>query len=315
MKNLKFVTQIFLIIFSFFCISVFGQDEQPAERSITSLDFKAKRKPTASSGSVKPKNLERRKAIAVITNPKRRYNLVKRIPAKKAIKVAFKTDELGVTFWRLRPFSKDDEGAPSFPVLLNGKTENWTAGRVASATQFRKGDRVRFTVESSRSGWLYIVNREFYADGTSGEAKLIFPTSQTRGGDNRVKAGSLIDIPPAAEDFPYFNVNPKRKNYAGEELIVLILPDKLPNFEVDEKAQSVNREKLEKWFADWQTQVDVYDAEDGADTAYTEAEAEAANNISRDLTREEPLPQSIFRIRLKENAPLFITLRMQVTVP
>lgn len=313
MKTLKFVTQILLITLCVFCISAFAQDEPPAERSITPLDFKTKRKAPPRRGRVTPTNSNRRKAIATITNPKRRYKLVKRIPSNK---IAFEPEELGVTFWRLRPVSKDDEGAPLFAVRLeNNKVENWTAGRVASTTQFRQGDRVRFTVESPRSGWLYIVNREFYTDETSGKAKVIFPTSQTRGGNNRVESGSLIDVPPASEDFPYFDVNPKGENYAGEELIILILPNKLPNFVISREAQSVDPENLKKWFSDWQRTVDVYDAEDGADTAYTRDEAEAAKSASRDLTREEPLPQTVFRVHLKKDAPLLVTLRMQVTVP
>ena len=328
MKNLKFITKIFLITLSVFCIPAFAQDEQPASRSITSLDFKAKR-PTAGGASAKsfakPTTPKRRKAIAAISNPKRRYNLVKRIPAKKIInptakdnnpaKPVFKTEELGVTFWRLRPAAPDDEGAPLFPVLFSDKTENWTAGRVASTTQFQKDDRVRFTVESSRSGFLYIANREFYADGTTGEASIIFPTLRTRGGDNRVKAGSLIDIPSATEQVPYFTIKPRRAGYAGEELIVLILPNELPNFEKGSRAQPLKREILEKWFADWETLIDIYDAADGADTAYTEAEAQAANTTSRDLTQEEPMPQTIYRVSLKQTAPLFAAIRMQAKTP
>ncbi len=329
MKNLEFIAKFFLITLCAFCIPAFAQDQQSVPRSITSLDFKDKRKPAAGGASVKPYNKpispKRRKAIAAVSNPKRRYNLVKRTTAKKTVagtsksntpaKPVFKTEELGVTFWRLRPAAPDDEGAPLFPVLLGDKTENWTAGRVASTTEFQKGDRVRFSIESSRSGFLYIVNREFYADGTTGEASIIFPTLRTRGGSNKVSAGSLIDIPSAAEQVPYFTIKPRRADYAGEELIVLILPNELPNFEKGLRAQPLKREILEKWFADWETLIDIYDAADGVDTAYTEAEAQAANTISRDLTQEEPLPQTIYRVSLKQNAPLFAAIRMQAKMP
>jgi len=88
MKNLKFITRIFLITLSAFCISAFAQDDEQASRSITSLDFKAKRQPAAGGASVKPFSKpttpKRRNAVATITNPKRRYNLVKRIHAKKS---------------------------------------------------------------------------------------------------------------------------------------------------------------------------------------------------------------------------------------
>ncbi len=316
MKNLKFITNAFLFIILACSISAFAQDDESASRSIISLDFKAKRKPKDPGAAIKPSakpNVRRQKAVAVITNPKRKYNLTKRITVKKITKptpVKPKTEELGVTFWRLRETTEDDEGAPLFPVRVGQKTEDWTAERVASSTLFNKGDRVRFTVESSRTGYLYIANREFYTDGTSGTASVIFPTLRTRGGNNRVQAGSLIEIPSASDAVPYFTIKPRREDYAGEELIVLILPNELPNFEKGLRAQPVTPENLMKWFADWESLVDIYDAEDGIGTAYTEVEAQVANTASRALTQEEPLPQTIFRVLLKPNAPMFVAFRM-----
>jgi hypothetical protein len=43
-------------------------------------------------------------------------------------------------------------------------------------------------------GYLYVIDREQYEDGTLGEPVQIFPTTRTRGGDNSVKPGSLIEI-------------------------------------------------------------------------------------------------------------------------
>jgi Domain of unknown function (DUF4384) len=321
MKNLRFITGIFGLMLSVFCVSVLGQDDFPGSRSITSLDFKNNRKPKDPGAAIKPSakpNVQRQKAIAVITNSRRKYNLIKRIAVKKSTGqkiIKPKVEELGVTFWRLRPFETNDEGAPLFPVRVGEKFQDWTAERVASSTNFKKGDRVRFTVESSRTGYLYIANREFYTDGTTGAANIIFPTLRTRGGNNRVEAGSLIEIPSASDSVPYFTIKPRRTDYAGEELIVLILPNELPNFEKTLRAQPVTPENLTKWFADWESLVDVYDAEDGIGTAYTEIEAIAANAASRSLTQEEPLPQTIFRVSLKPSAPMFVAFRMNAENP
>ena len=41
-------------------------------------------------------------------------------------------------------------------------------------------------------GYLYVINREQYADGTFGRARLIFPTLLTYNGNNRVKPGQPI---------------------------------------------------------------------------------------------------------------------------
>src|SRR5690349_23992390 len=45
------------------------------------------------------------------------------------------------------------------------------------------------------SGYLYVFDREVYADKSLGEPYLIFPTTALRGGDNLVKAGRVVEIP------------------------------------------------------------------------------------------------------------------------
>ncbi len=319
MKNNKLILFLCLLMFS---LNISAQDDEPASRSITSLDFKAKRAKGASgqaSMSVKPpvRRAKRRKNVAVVTNPKRRYNLVKSVnakakAAKQTAKTVLKTEELGVTFWRLRPIiSDEDDDAPTFSVILGDKRENWTAERVNSTTVFKPGDRVRFTIESSRTGFLYIVNREFYADGSTGDASLIFPTLRTRGGDNRVVAGSLIEIPAASDSVAYFTIKPRRTDYAGEELAVIISPVEIPGIELGLRAQKITREKVEKWLADWGGKVDIYDAADGIGIAYTREESEAANSNTRALTQEEPLPQTIYKIKVRADMPFIVPFQMQ----
>lgn len=316
-----------------------AQDDEPATREITSLDFNSKRAKGA-SGSLQgsantgtksqPKSTGNSQNNKAIVNPKRRYKLVKRTSRKNFTTLAAKPkntgagqntgkpsekiEELGVTFWRLRPQKADETDAETFSVNINKKIESWTAERVASTTKFRVGDRVRFTIEASRSGFLYIVNREFYTDGTSGEANIIFPTLETRGGDNRVTAGSLIEIPDSSNKFAYFNITTKRKDYGGEELLVIVSPVKLP-IEIGLRAQPVNREMVQKWLDDWGATVDIYDAEDGEGIAYTQIEANAAKTASRSLTQEEPLPQTIYRVKIKEGEPMIVPFQMLADNP
>jgi hypothetical protein len=312
-----------------FCAVSFihAQDDDVATREITSLDFQNQRqKPAAGSAAVKlnvPKNatLKQKKNITVITNKKRRYSLVKRIPPKTILpakikttpnssnKAVVKSEQIGVTFWRLRPIADDDGEVPVFSVRIGDGRENWTAERVNSTTRFKTGDRVRFTIESSRTGYLYIINREFYTDGTTGAANIIFPTLRTRGGDNRVVAGSLIDIPASTDSVPYFTIKPKREDYAGEELVVLITEEKLP-LEIGLKALAINPPQFEKWSDDWGATVDIYDAEDGEGIAMTSAELTVSQTSSRALEQEEPLPQTIYKVRISGDLPLLVPFRM-----
>ena len=326
MSNLDLFTRTIFTIICVFSAAGFvsaQSDDEPASRSINSLDFKAQR-PKSGSTKVettarvsKNTSAKRKQNIAVVSSSKRRYNLVKKTnPTVKPVPNSpLKTEELGVTFWRLRPPTADETDAPMFRVKINDRNEDYTAERVGSTTKFKKGDRVRFTVESSRTGYLYIVNREFYTNGTSGEPSLIFPTLRTRGGDNRVTAGSLIEIPAATDSVPYFTVTPKRDDYAGEELAVIISPIKIPGIEPELRAQAITREKVQNWLTNWSAKVDIYDAADGEGIAYTVAEADASQTSSRSLTQEEPLPQTIYRVQTKTDAPFIVVLQMQAKTP
>lgn len=321
-----------------------AQDEPPS-RSISSLDFQTQRPKNspaakkAAKKSVQPaspqkqqteiSNQRRRKNIDVLTNPGRRYNPVKRIsvgkpknfqPIVKSPKNAgsnarnkilpLRNEKVGVTFWRLREPKSYERDAPTFPVSTDEGIEYWTAERVNSTTKFKSSNRVRFTIESPRSGYLYVVNREYYLDGTRGEARLIFPTTKTRQqGDNRVTAGSLVEVPDSNSRVPYFTLRSKSPDYAGEEIIVIISPIKLPNIQIGAEALQITAEKLEKWIDDWGTITDIFEADDGEGVALTKVEEEAVK--TRALTQEEPSPQTIFSLRTRANQPLLIVFQMQ----
>jgi hypothetical protein len=331
MRTISIIAPLLFVV-SFAGIAA-AQAEQAA-RVITSQNFESKRPAAkAAAGTERAQTADAaagpKKSSAVLSSPKRKYSFVSRsvamrpvvprssaaaaapIKAEPAIKKPqLKTEELGVTFWRLRPLTPSDGDVPSFPVKVDDGIEKWAAERVRSSTKFKQGDRVRFTIESSRSGYLYIANREVYADGSTGDAEIIFPTLRTRSGDNRVSAGTLIEIPGSGDSVPYFTVQPRRADYAGEELIVLITSTEIPDIEKSLRAQPISREQLEKWYQ-WQMGADVYDADDGEGIAFTKVEADAVQSASRSLTREEPLPQTIYRVQTPKDSPLFVIIRME----
>src|SRR5215467_13006147 len=110
--------------------------------------------------------------------------------------------QLGLTIWKLQPDR-------------NRQLER-VANSVEAGTIFHEGDLLRLTIESPRVGYLYVVNRDWFTNGSGGETNLIFPA---RGEDNRLQAGKLIDI-PAESDVP-FRAKPK-PNQAGELLTIIV---------------------------------------------------------------------------------------------
>jgi Domain of unknown function (DUF4384) len=82
---------------------------------------------------------------------------------------------------------------------------------VDAATVFHSGDRIRASVESNDSAYLYVVMR-----GSSGSWKLLFPSSEVGGGSNVVESGRQYLIPPSPGRFAF-------DEQAGEEKLFLVL--------------------------------------------------------------------------------------------
>ena len=91
---------------------------------------------------------------------------------------------VGVTIWRLRPANRSDSGERLI-VHDDNAVKEWVPERISANTRLVQGDRLRISVEAVRAGYLYVIDREQYADGTLGEPYLIFPTTRTSAGDNQ----------------------------------------------------------------------------------------------------------------------------------
>ena len=123
--------------------------------------------------------------------------------------------QLGVTIWRLTPEAKSttsDKDVARLLVQESGASKEYIPQRVAADTTFKQGDKVRLSFESPAAGYLYVFDREIYADGKVGEPVQVFPTMSARGGNNRVEAGSVIDIPAQSDGIPYFTLKSSDSN-------------------------------------------------------------------------------------------------------
>src|ERR1043165_6906503 len=86
---------------------------------------------------------------------------------------------IGVTLWRLRPSRPADTGERMI-VQEGPQASEWLPERVSSGGRVYEGDRLRMSIEAARTGYLYVVDQEVYADGSKGEPYLFFPTTRTR---------------------------------------------------------------------------------------------------------------------------------------
>ena len=214
---------------------------------------------------------------------------------------------VGVTIWRLRRASRADSGARLI-VHDDNATQEWLPERISSGTRLVQGDRLRISVEAVRAGYLYVINREQYADGTLGEPYLIFPTTRTGGGDNQVTAGRLLEIPAQDDSPPFFTMRKSRPDHVAEVLSVLVTPQPLDELQITDKAQKLSDAQVAKWESSWGSSVGRMEMAT-AGQAWTKEEKDST---TRALTASAPAPQLLFyRPMLKPTEPLFVKLKLQ----
>jgi hypothetical protein len=218
---------------------------------------------------------------------------------------------LGVTVWRLRRSKASDSGDSRLLVqeAENQRTESveWTPERVEAETPFSAGDRVRLSIESPRAGFLYVIDRELYADGTTSDPYLIFPTLRIREGDNAVRAGKVIELPEKSA----FKLTPLRPDYQGERLTILVTSEPLAQVTVPANAERLDPSLVAQWETKWAAAAERLELVGGAGQAYTGIERDAAAQ-GRLLTQDDELPQTLYRVLSPPGAPVLISVPLKI---
>src|SRR5207302_3416780 len=213
-------------------------------------------------------------------------------PGRSGTRTSF--EEIGITIWRLRPSRDADEGGRV--LVLDGlKQAQYTPERIEADTPLKIGDRVRLTIEAPRPGFLYIIDQEQYADGSLGEPMLIFPTLRTRGGDNHVLPGKLIDIPAQEDQYSYFTAQPAgdRRDQTAEVLTVILTPQQLP-LSIGDQPLRVLQSQISEWEKLWGGVAETLELVGGAGRTWTNEEKMAGAANGRQLTQAGPPPQTVY---------------------
>jgi hypothetical protein len=232
-------------------------------------------------------------------------------PLRTRVSTRIQFEEVGVTVWRLRPSRSSDEGGRVL-VQEGLKQADWTPERIEADTPLKIGDRVRLSVESPRPGFLYIIDREQYADGSFGEPILIFPTLRTRGGDNRVEPGKLIDIPAQEDQYSYFTAQPAgdRRDQTAEVLTIILVPQPLP-LQIAEQPLKMADSQITGWEKLWGGVAERLELVGGAGRVWTMEEKAAGTALGRQLTQAGPPPQTVYRVARKAGGPLLVTVPLR----
>jgi hypothetical protein len=289
----------------------FADPPQGTSRNIVSDDFTKNRQEATPTTSSKGPQRQASSGIPPKAKPRRTYRLAsqpttKTRPASTGAALA----QLGITIWRLRPVTLNDSGGRVL-VREKGKSSEWVPERVEADTTFREGDQVRLSIESPRAGYLYVVDRDLFSDGTTGGAMLIYPWSNMRGPDNQMSPGKLVDIPAQEDDPSFFTARLTSPNQVGESLTVIVTSSPL-DLPISDKPFQISNIQISKWENLWSGQSERFEMEGGAGEAWTKQEQQAsARKGARQLTRDDPAPQTIYRVSTADNKALLVNVRLR----
>jgi hypothetical protein len=226
--------------------------------------------------------------------------------------------QMGITIWRLRPSTAAD-GGPRILVQEKGQegaeSVSWTPQRIASGSPMREGERVRISIESPSTGYLYVIDREQYAGGKLGDPWLIFPTTRIHNGDNQVTAGKLIEVPSQPDRPNYFTLHKSKPDQTGEQLTVVVSQQPLQGISVGAEAQQLQPEQVAGWEKKWTAQTQRFEMVGGVGRAWTQAEQQAGLDGTRLLTQDDPGPQTIYRVTGAAGQPFFAQVELGYSAP
>ncbi len=299
------ITPIFLCILMALFVPTYAQDPDEATRKLWDTAF-------INSGRTQASKRKRPARSYRITTP--------RIPVNGVAEDTV----VGVTIWRLRRPAPADSGERL--IVHEGSDDvEWLPERISASTRLAEGDRLRIAVEAARTGYLYVIDREQYADGSLGEPYLIFPTTRTLGGDNSVKRGKLVEIPAQDDGPPYFRMRRSRPDHVAEVLSIFVTPTPIEGLEITDKAQKLTETQVATWEKQWSAQVGSIELEGGAGKAWTKEEKEAANgsaslktgsNGPMVLNAHAPAPQLVYyRPNAKVSEPMLVKVQLRYRSP
>lgn len=221
---------------------------------------------------------------------------------------------IGVTVWRMERATKSSTGTRMLVQNDTGTRDEWVPKRVPSDSIFSSGDLVRLSIESPRDGYLYVFDREIRKHGAFGEPYQIFPTATARGGDNRVRAGVVIDIPAQSDAVPVFTLKPVDANsdWQGEMLTIIVSPKPIRQLPTLTAAGPIPLDVFEALEEAYSRDVVQYEQDGSEGSAYTKAEKEAGSG-TRQLTQVDPYPQTVYRVKTAPGQPMITWLPLKLS--
>lgn len=221
-----------------------------------------------------------------------------RTPGKRPTPAARQQAMVGLTLWRMRPAQSSDQVKFRGLVHEADKPDDdaeWTAERASMDAPFTAAEYLRLSIESARKGYLYVIDRDVYADGAMSAPTLVFPTKRLLGGDNRVEPGVPIEIPGGDDRPPVFRLKKTRDDQVSVRLTLIVTTEPIREIDPKQNARKLSAEQVAAWEKQWGAKVQQFGNPASIGQAYTSAEQEAAKPGARPLGPGDPAPSLLMK--------------------
>jgi hypothetical protein len=219
---------------------------------------------------------------------------------------------LGVTIWRMEPVRVGDGARLLVQAAPSARSQEYTPHRIEAGERVNRNDLIRLAIEAPSGGYLYVVDQEISISGAVGAPNLIFPTNGTRGGNNHVTGGQLVEIPGQTDAIKVFLVDPKGPDYRGEHLTIILTPQPIPGLKIGDQALVLQSATFNSWISQYRADYRHFELGGGKGQAWTQPEQQAGANGQRLLTQADPAPQTVFFFPDRAGKPLFAAVDLQV---
>ena len=220
---------------------------------------------------------------------------------------------LGLTLWRVRPPRPADTAGTRLLVLesSSNNASEQVPERMGIDMVLSEGDRVRLSIEAATRGYLYIIDREQYSDGTMSDPYVIYPNRLTRFEGNLLGPGRLIEIPNRDDRPNVFTLRASRPGQTAEVLSVLITPKPLAEVKVGSQPMRLDPELYKGWEKQWAGKAERFDLEGGTGQVWTAQEQQAGAGNGGTLTQSDVPPENLYRINSRLGSPVLLEVPLQ----
>lgn len=222
---------------------------------------------------------------------------------------------VGLTLWRMRPAQSSDQVKFRGLVHESDKPDDdavWTAERASMETPIAVAEYLRLSIESARKGYLYVIDRDVYADGTMSAPSLVFPTKRLLGGDNRVEPGIPIEIPGGDDRPPVFRVKKTRDDQVSVRLTLIVSTEPIREIDPKQSARKLSAEQVAAWEKEWGSKTEQFSNPSSIGKAYTAAEQEAAKSGAHPLSPDDPAPGMLMKSTGPSQEPIMGSVMLKV---